>query len=545
METLITIEDLAKVFRSQIGEAEVKPDKLKYVMYLRKSTEEKGKQIRSIPDQKKECLEYAKREGISISEKDIVIETRSAKESGTRPYFKKMIEDLVSGKYNAILAWHPDRLARNMKDAGEIIDLLDKGSIVDMKFVSFTFSNDTSGKLLLGITFAMSKEYSDKLSDNVMRGNTRKMEEGKIVSFIPKGYYKDKNDIPRADTVALEVIKEAFKLRLQGETLETIASYINNQTARVNTTAENKLGIYRKQQVMRMLENPFYAGIYLHGNKIEILGSNYEFTPVITPEEYLLINKKVSEKSTKLKRVLKFFKKEGVKADFLRQCILCSECGHTMSAGIMTKKTSKGEENRFHYRCDQTGCKAKNKSVRPSIVINYVSDYLEKNFTPTKENWEHYKVEAKKDFALLKSRITGELVSLTSRQTSIINAMTDTRSELRRLGENFNLKLQKDYEADYAKMSDELKEVENIIEEYKAKSKETLKLLDQGEFLELMKNMPSFIRDCNNMKVLDETLRKVFLNFTILNKKVIKSTLNSPFDILFDTKVSLGAQERT
>ncbi len=544
MESNITVQDLAKLFRSDIEHNEATPQTLKYVVYLRKSTEEKGKQIRSIPDQKKECLEYAKREGINV--KDIVVETRSAKESGTRPYFKKMLEDLKTGKYNAILAWHPDRLARNMKDAGEIIDFLDRDYIRDMKFVSFTFSNDTSGKLLLGITFAMSKEYSDKLSDNVTRGNTRKMEEGKIVSFIPKGYYKDSRDFPRPDGVAFEVISNAFRMRLEGETMESIAKSLNTQALLVNKTAENKLGVYRKQQVMRMLENPFYAGVYLHGEKIEILGNGYDFKPIITPEEYLLINKKTGEKSGKLKRVLRFFKKEGVKADLLRQCVLCAECGHTMSAGIMTKKTNKGIENRFHYRCDQKDCISRNKNVRPSIIISYVADYIETHFSPSRAKWEHYQVEAKKDFALLKSRLVGELTALTAHKTDLTNGMTDTRLELRRLiEENGNEELRKDYEVDYMKMSNELKEVDLLITECKEKTKENLKLLDQTEFLELMQNLPNFIRNTRDMKVLDEIIRKIFLNFTVNQKGVISSTLNTPFDMVLGPKVPYSARERT
>jgi hypothetical protein len=56
MERNITVEDLAKVFRSEIEHNEATPQTLKYIVYLRKSTEEKGKQIRSIPDQKKAVL---------------------------------------------------------------------------------------------------------------------------------------------------------------------------------------------------------------------------------------------------------------------------------------------------------------------------------------------------------------------------------------------------------------------------------------------------------------------------------------------------------
>ena len=54
-----------------------------------------------------------------------------------------------------------------MKEAGEVIDLLDKRVIKDLQFKSFSFSNDTSGKMLLGITFVLSKEYTAKLSAEV------------------------------------------------------------------------------------------------------------------------------------------------------------------------------------------------------------------------------------------------------------------------------------------------------------------------------------------------------------------------------------------
>jgi len=120
------------------------PKKYCYVIYVRKSTDEKDKQIRSLGDQIIECKEFAEKNGLKWV--DIIKESESAKEPDIRPKFRKMLDDLKTGKYEGVIAWHPDRLARNMKDAGEIIDLVDKEIINDLKFVSFTFNNDTSGK---------------------------------------------------------------------------------------------------------------------------------------------------------------------------------------------------------------------------------------------------------------------------------------------------------------------------------------------------------------------------------------------------------------
>ncbi len=163
----------------------------RYVIYARKSTDDKEKQVRSLSDQIAECREYAERNGLRVGKDDVIQESESAKQADTRPKFRMMLETLKAGKYDGILAWHPDRLARNMKDAGEIIDLLDKHIIKALRFVSFSFENTPSGKMLLGITFVLSKQYSDQLSENVSRGNKRSIEEGKYVGRAKHGYYKD------------------------------------------------------------------------------------------------------------------------------------------------------------------------------------------------------------------------------------------------------------------------------------------------------------------------------------------------------------------
>lgn len=62
-----------------------------------------------------------------------------------------MLNDLKKGVYDGILAWNPDRLARNMREGGEIIDMIDEEEIKDLKFVTRHFTKDANGKMLLGI----------------------------------------------------------------------------------------------------------------------------------------------------------------------------------------------------------------------------------------------------------------------------------------------------------------------------------------------------------------------------------------------------------
>ena len=94
----------------------------KFFLYARKSTDTEERQVRSINDQIAELKELAKKENLEIVK--IFIEKQTAKEPG-RPAFNEMLSRIEKGEANGILAWHPDRLARNSVDGGKIIWLLD------------------------------------------------------------------------------------------------------------------------------------------------------------------------------------------------------------------------------------------------------------------------------------------------------------------------------------------------------------------------------------------------------------------------------------
>ena len=66
-----------------------------------------------------------------------------------RPIFGEMISRMEKGEASGILAWHPDRLARNSVDGGKVIYLVDIGVIMEMKFPTFWFDPTPQGKFML------------------------------------------------------------------------------------------------------------------------------------------------------------------------------------------------------------------------------------------------------------------------------------------------------------------------------------------------------------------------------------------------------------
>jgi len=119
----------------------------KFYIYARKSTDVEDKQVLSIEAQLVELREFAKREGLYIAAE--FIEKKSAKTTG-RPIFGKLLAEIEQNGGN-ILAWHPDRLARNSVDGGQVVYLLDAGKIGTLKFPSFWFENTSQGKFMLSI----------------------------------------------------------------------------------------------------------------------------------------------------------------------------------------------------------------------------------------------------------------------------------------------------------------------------------------------------------------------------------------------------------
>ena len=104
------------------------------------------------------------------------IEKQSAKVPG-RPLFNKMMKEIETFGGN-ILAWNPDRLARNSVDGGKVIYLLDTGKLASIKFPTFWCDNTGQGKFMLNMAFGQSKYYVDSLSENTKRGLRQKVRMG-------------------------------------------------------------------------------------------------------------------------------------------------------------------------------------------------------------------------------------------------------------------------------------------------------------------------------------------------------------------------------
>ncbi len=518
----------------------------RYAIYARKSTDNEERQVKSLPDQVLECQQFAEDLELKIHPDYIIQEAESAKEPGIRPRFKSLIQAIESDKVDGIIAWHPDRLSRNMKEAGEIIDLLDKKIIKDLKFKSFTFENNTSGKMLLGIAFVISKQYSDKLSDDVKRGVKNRIKEGKCLNVAKHGYYKDKNRFQWPDGDNYQLIKRAFQMRLQNKTLEEIAEYLNSndyhRTRRRDDKTVHEKTVMDKKNLSLILRDTFYCGVLKYGETIVDLTEIYDFTPLITVDEFLEINKLSSiDKALKLSK--KARSKGNIKADLMRDMVICAKCGETLQAGITNKP--KANKKYFYYRCDNTGCERYGKSVRAKVIMEFVYDYLEKNNLANKKVYKAYVKQMEKFVEEKRLELSSSIRSLGQRQNNLKQKLEKYRDFLAGCGNDEEVRAS--FMKELKQKEAELKVIEKELADKKTLYTNTKSVIvDYNVFLELYNNLANSIKEIADMRVLDTVIRQIFLNFTVEGEKMANYTLNSPFGELEKTaNVATGRGDTT
>lgn len=239
----------------------------RYFVYCRKSSEDEDHQVLSIESQRQELKRFVERESLSIIA--VKEEARSARTPG-RLVFNDLLKRIERGEADGIVAWHPDRLARNALDGGQVIHLLDTGNLKSLRFPTYTFENTSQGKFMLAIMFGQSKYQVDSLSENIRRGNRTKRERGWLPGQAPIGYLNARSEsgekIIVPDPERFPVLKRLWELLLSGgysvsQLLDIGTNELGLRTPKRKRVGGGPLGL---SGLYRILSNPFYAGHILY-----------------------------------------------------------------------------------------------------------------------------------------------------------------------------------------------------------------------------------------------------------------------------------------
>lgn len=334
--------------------------------YARKSSEQEDRQIPSIADQLKGIKELEEKYGIPI----IVSygESKSAKIAGLRPDFNDMIRRIKKGEANTLYVDVINRITRNAKEAGEIIDLLDTGVLKQIIAPNAAYNKDTNSEMLW-IEFMSSTKFSKDLSKVVKERLKRKAERGDYPGQAVPGYKNTPNRLKGErkiieDKKRWDLMRKWFDLVITGNyTVEESLAVVT----KLGLTGKNGKPISRSA-AYALLRNIFYTGNFTYG------GTTYpgNHKPMITMAEWVKIQQLLDKKGKKGAYTV-----DAEKEKEFQGMLKCGECGATITMSKHTKHYKNGTSQTFwYYQCTKKLGACKQRYMASDLFEPQVKEYI-------------------------------------------------------------------------------------------------------------------------------------------------------------------------
>lgn len=298
----------------------------------------------SLDGQREENSRHSKLNGDHI--KWSYADSGSAKEPGTRRDYKRLINDIRSGKVQKIYVWALSRLARNSLEAGEIQWLLQKGYIQAIVTKDKTYLQ-ADNILQICLEMGMATQYSLDLSKDVKRGMEQKAKMGWRPGLACVGYMNDYFELKGQkrilkDPERFAIMRECWNLLLSGAyTVTNIhKKAVKELGLTIRSGREGRPRPLGLTTIYQIFTNPFYYG------EFDWDGDTYKggHEPMITRDEFERAQMILGTKGKPRQRRY---------THNYPGLIRCGECGASIVINVVEKKLkTSGQHRRYRfYRC--------------------------------------------------------------------------------------------------------------------------------------------------------------------------------------------------
>lgn len=518
---------------------------LKYRIYVRKSTEDANRQVRSIEDQIVDCRALADKLGLTVVGEPIR-ERQSAMEAGKRPLFDALLKDLKQGKIDGIIAWHPDRLARNSIESGKIIDMLDQHQIKDLRFHSHQFSNDPNGKMLLGMLFVFAKHYSDDLGFKVRRGVRKRFSEGMSGGTPKHGYIQHggRYEPDHHGNDNFKLIRTAWEMRLQDKQYPEISEFLLKNDYEKHYHPEDKekggrVDEWRKltmddSTLSRMFRDPFYCGILVQAEQETDLTDpelGLDFEPVITREEFAQVQALVPDGKRGKDKKKQFFLP-------CRNFVYCDVCHDSRPMSVYaTGRKKNGGGGYVYFRCRNSHCQRLKREIRGHVIIDEVAEIIPQILERLSgDAYKTYMKETAESSKTIKKALRSENIRLRARVEGLKKCNEDLSKQV---GNLTNQRMINEKNNQIGLNYNEIDRIEDKIKKNEDKlnrGKGSVKPWTPQEFEKMLAHTSKVYEKASEVRK-DRIIRQFFSNFYFGEEKIVAFSVKEPFATLLGVKI--------
>src|SRR5579863_7612368 len=166
----------------------------RYAIYARKSDDDTSVTEKSIGEQLLEADRIATQSSLQVLWRKT--ESKSAKIPDVRPVWKELVCLIEAGSIDSIICWHINRLVRNMKEGGHLVQLLIDGKIKEIRTPHACYR---SGDNILPIVLeaAQATQYSLDLTNTVKRSMAGNFKAGGCNHRTRPGYFNARDPLNR------------------------------------------------------------------------------------------------------------------------------------------------------------------------------------------------------------------------------------------------------------------------------------------------------------------------------------------------------------
>ncbi len=327
---------------------ELKPSQ-EAVIYARYSSHSQREE--SIEQQVDECMAFAKANNLNVQE--VYSDKAISGKTDRRTSFQRLLRDAEKRKFQVVIAYKSNRIARNMLNALQYEAKLDSYGIKTL-YAKEEFGDTAAGRFALRTMMNVNQFYSENMAEDIARGMRDNAVEGKSNGHIPFGYVRGEDGKYAIDQAEAEVVKEIFDKVLSGVSFAEIAGDLNARG--IKTKRGNP---WNKNSFHCMLRNDSYIGVLRFSDVINHNG----FPPILSKEVFENMQQHLQSKK----------KPQGQRREngdyLLTGKLFCGYCGSYM---VGVSGTSKTGVLHYYYACQ------KKRSEHTCKKENVRRDWLER-----------------------------------------------------------------------------------------------------------------------------------------------------------------------
>lgn len=341
--------------------------------YIRVSTEEQATFGYSLDAQRQRLEEEQARRGWRCAGW-YVEEGRSAKNTN-RPELRRMLSELQPGEIVMVLKL--DRLTRSVRDLDELLRTFEEKKVL-FQSASENFETVTaSGRLFVRLVAEIAQWEREVIAERSAMGKRQKVENGEWqggpVPFgylaAPSGKMKGKKELLKLipDPETAHLVAEVFDLYRSGLGVRAICIHLNE----VRRAGTKKGAKWRSTSLIRVLQNPIYAGYVHHGERSkhghETMWKRGSHQALVSEETFAAVQRAYElRENTAPRHATGQYPLTGV--------AYCGVCGGKVHILSRTKQGS------YSYRCGNymngTGCGGSNERSLVSASGRIVEENL-------------------------------------------------------------------------------------------------------------------------------------------------------------------------